>query len=834
MVFTADYYALSDERSARRSRLTTHLGGPMDAIVQDLRYAVRSLRRQPAFALLAIATLALGIGANAAIFSAVDAVLLRPLAYRHPDRIVALSNYWLKTGRRGTVSAPDFHDWHDSTTSFAAMGYYTYAAGGETSVIVDGVAEYGNVVLVTPEFFDVFGVDALAGRTIGRSAAAGDAPVAVIGHELWQRRFGGSPAALGRTVSFGQRAVTIVGIMPPGFGFPDRTDIWYFPDGSPETASRSAHNYRVVARLKDDRTVAQAQAELSSLAARLSAAYPATNEGKSAAVVPLREQLVGDTRPTLYLLFGAVGLVLLIACANVANLLLARATGRTSELAVRAALGAGRTRIVAQLMTESLLLAVVSAAAGLALARWGVAAFVALAPAGLPRAAEIGIDWRVLAFALAASIGASVLFGVLPALHASRVDLNLSLRQGGRGAAAGGSGGRFRGMLVVAEVALAVALVVGAALLVRSFTALGRVELGYAADRVLVVRTSVPSRDLDGARRATATYASLLPRLAALPGVDSVAGVTGLPGSALHSNGGYWLEGGPGPEVSGVQAPQAVFTVVTPDYFRTMAIPVRGGRDFSDRDGFDAPMVAIVNEALARQAFPGVDPIGRQIMCGLDSLKFMTIVGVTGNVREYDPSVPPLPELYMPYRQHPFYGSSLTLVARTGGEPLALANAFRETIRTADPDVPVRATTMTEMVSASVATPRFRTLLVGTFAALALLLAMAGVYGVMAYAVSRRTAEIGVRMAMGATAADILRLVMGQGLRLAIAGIVIGSALAYALAQLLRGMLFAVAPADPLVFGAVPVALILTVAAATAIPALRASRVDPMTALRAD
>jgi putative ABC transport system permease protein len=622
--------------------------------------------------------------------------------------------------------------------------------------------------------------------------------------------------------------------MPPGFGFPGRTDIWYFPSATAETASRSAHNYRVVARLKDAVTVSQAQAELSSLAARLSAAYPATNEGKGAAVVPLQEQLVGDTRPTLYLLFGAVGLVLLIACVNVANLLLARATGRTSELAVRAALGAGRARIIAQLMTESLVLAAVAAAAGLALAKWGVTAFVALAPTGLPLTAAIGIDARVLAFTLASAVTASLLFGVLPAVQASRVDLNASLRQGGRGAAAGGSGARFRGILVVAEVALAVALVVGAALLVRSFIALGGVELGYGSEQVLVVRTTVPARDEASARRATATYAALLPRLGALPGVMSVAGIRGLPATSTHSNGGYWLEGGPSPEVSGVQAPQAVFTVVTPDYFRTMTIPVNRGRDFSERDEFDAPPVAIVNEALARQAFPGVDPIGRQIMCGLDSLRFMTIVGVAGNVRAYDPSVAPLPELYMPYRQHPSFGTSLTLVARTSGEPMALAPAFRDAIRLADPDVPVRATTMTETLSSSVATPRFRTLLIGTFAALALALAMAGVYGVMAYTVSRRTAEIGVRMAMGAASGDILRLVMGEGLRLALAGVALGCAMAYGLAQLLRGMLFAVAPADPLVFLAVPAALLATAAAATAIPALRAARVDPMQALRAD
>ena len=805
----------------------------MNAILQDLRYAVRSLRRQPAFAMLAIGTLALGIGANAAIFTAVNAVLLRPLDYQRPDRIVALTSFWQKTGRRGSVSAPDYHDWHDSTRSFASMAYYTYALGDETSVIVDGVADYGNVVLVTPEFFDVFGVDALIGRTIARTASAADAPMAVIGYDMWVRRFGRSPSTLGRTVSFGQRAVTIVGIMPPGFAFPDRTDIWYYPAANPETSSRSAHNYRVVARLNDDSSIEQAQAELSALAARLSAAYPASNEGKNAAVVPLREQLVGDSRPTLYLLFGAVGLVLLIACANVANLLLARATGRTSELAVRAALGAGRNRIVLQLMTESLLIAIVAAAVGLALARWGVAAFVALAPSSLPRAAEISIDWRVVAFTLTASVVASVLFGVLPAVQASRVDLNGSLRQGGRGAA-GGGGARFRSGLVVAEIALAVALVAGAALLVRSFVALGRVELGYSVDRVLVVTTTVPARDLDGARRATATYAALLPPLAALPGVTAVAGIRGLPGTAMHSNGGYWLEGGPGPEVAGVQAPQAVFTVITPDYFRTMTIPISRGRDFSARDDFDAPLVAIVNQALARQAFSNLDPIGRQIMCGLDTPRFMTIVGVVGNVREYDPSQAPLPELYMPYRQHPSYGSALTLVARTSGEPMALANAFREAIRTADPDVPIRATTMTETVSASVATPRFRTLLLGAFAFLALALAVAGVYGVRAYAVSRRPAEIGVRMAMGAASGDILRLVMGQGLRLAVTGAVLGCGLAYGLAVLLRGMLFAVAPADPVVFLAVPLVLVATAAAATAIPALRATRVDPMAALRAD
>jgi putative ABC transport system permease protein len=804
----------------------------MDTLAHDVRYALRSLRRQPAFTALAVITLALGIGANSAIFTVVNAVLLRPLDYRDPDRIVALTTEWQKTGLRGSVSAPDFHDWHDTASSFEAMAYY---AGGETSVTVGGTAEYATAVRVTPGFFQVFGVEPQIGRLpAAADETAGGPLTAVIGHDFWMRRFGGRPDVLGRTITFGERAFAIIGVLPPRFGFPDRADIWSPSWVAAETTSRSAHNYRVVARLKPGVSVEQAQAEMSAIAARLARAYPQSNEGKSAAVVPLREQLVGPMRSTLYLLLGAVALVLLIACANVANLLLARATSRTSELAVRAAIGAGRRRLVAQLMTESLVLAVVAGVAGVILSRWGVAALIALAPAGLPRLGEIAADGRVLAFALALSAAASVLFGVLPAVQASRVDLNASLRQGGRGSALGGGSARFRSALVIAEIALAVALVVGASLLVRSLVALGRVDLGFTTERLLVVETTVPSRDLDGARRATAFYAAILPRLAAIPGVTSVAGVRGLPGTSLHSNGGYWIEGGPGPDALGVRSPQAVFTVVTPNYFHTMGVPIRDGRDFSGRDRSGAPPVTIVNEAFVRQTFPDGRAIGRRIQCGLDTLAFMTIVGVAGNVREYDPSRPPQPEIYMPFEQHPVFATALTLVARTGGDPMLAAHAFRETIRGASPEVPVRAGTMNDTMSDAVATPRFRTLLVALFAALAFVLAIAGVYGVMAYTVGRRTAEIGVRMALGAASGDILRLVMTMGVRLAVTGIAIGCALAYALAQVLRGMLFAVGPADPIVFVGVPIVLLITAAAACAVPALRAARVGPMIALRAD
>lgn len=797
-------------------------------MLNDLRYAWRALGRSPAFSVTAILTLALGIGANSAIFSVINAVLLRPLTYPEPDRIVWLANRFVATGNTGQVSAPDFHDWHDRTTSFSAMAYHL---GGETSVIIDGTAEYARAIRVTPEFFMVFETPAEIGRVLSREEFDGTGPTAVVvSYDFWQRRLGGGADALGRTISFGQRTFTVVGVMPPRFRFPEKTDIWSAAWIFPETTSRSAHNYRVVARLKDGVSLGQAQAELAALASQLEQQYPTSNRNKSAVVQPLHEALVGSTRSTLYLLLGAVALVLLIACANVSNLLLARATVRTSELAVRAALGAGRGRIVRQLVTESLLLAVVAGAVGLLFAAWGIRALVALAPAGLPYASDIAVDRYVLAFTLAASAIASLAFGVLPAFQASRLDLNETLRRGGRGGL-GAGGARLRNVLVVAEIALAVMLVTGAALLIRSFVALQSVAMGFHTDRLLVAETAVPARDLDGARRAAAFYTSLRPQLAAIPGVLSVAGVTSLP-TRMRSNGGYWIEGGPGPEQQGIQSPQAVFNVVTPAYFQTMGIPILAGRDFTDRDLYDAPLVAIVNRALVKQSFPDKDPIGTRIRCGLDRPEEMTIVAIVDDVRTRDPSLPPMPEIYMPAEQHPRPATALNLVARTSGDPLGIAGRLQEVVRKSSPEVPVRIGTMRSALATAVSAPRFRTVLVGVFAALALCLALAGVYGVMAYAVGRRIPEIGVRMALGAAPRDILQLVLGQGLRLATVGIMIGWTLAIASSRILSRMLFGVAATDPIVFALVPALLLVSTIVACSAPALRAARTDPMHALR--
>jgi predicted permease len=793
----------------------------------DLKFAFRSLRKNPGFTLIAVLVMAVAIGANTAVFSVVHAVLLKPLAYRDPDRIVTLSSLWKKSGGHGQVSAPDFHDWHNQSTAFAAMAYYE---DDSTAVMVGSAAEYAHVATPTPEFFQVFAVEPVIGRLFtAEEEKPGSAGAVLISYAYWQSHFGGSASVLGQLVRMLGKSFSIVGVLPPRFRFPHQTDIW-FPANTvfSETESRSAHNYLVVGRLKPGVSLEQAQAQMAAIGARLEQQYPHSNMDKSVAVTRMRDEMVGNVKLTLYLLLGAVGLVLLIGCANVANLLLAKATARSREIAIRAAVGASRSRIVRQLITESLLLALVAGAAGLLLAKWGSDVLVALAPGNVPRLSESGIEGWVLVFNLGISVAASLLFGLAPALQISRVDLNETLKRGAARAVVGGKAAHMRGALVVVEVALSVVLLAGAGLLIRSFVALHNVALGFHPEHVLMMESSVPAAGLESARRATRFYKDLLADLATLPGVSAVGGTRNPPGT-VYSDGSYFIDrlG----ELT-VNTPQAVLSVVTPGAFAALGIPLKRGRDFNEGDTYEAPFSAIINEALARRSFPGKDPLGRMIYCGLDSDKIMKIVGVVGDVRQYGPAVAPAPEIFMPYEQHPQTATALNIVVRASVAGGALWEPIQRKVRTRSAEVPVKFTSVEELLSENTAGPRFRTLLLGIFAGIAVCLAMAGVYGVMAYAVGQRANEIGLRMALGAGTGDVLRLILRQGMVLTGLGLALGLMVAAVATRLVTSMLFEVKPGDPLTYAGVAVLLALVSLVASYIPARRATLVDPVAALR--
>ncbi len=804
----------------------------LETLLADIRFAFRMLVKNPGFTVVAVLILALGIGANTAMFSVVRAVLLRPLAYSEPDRIVTLASLWKANSERGPVSAPDFNDWHDQSTAFEAAAHYH---GGETSVIA-GVtattaAEYAHVTEITSEFFRVFGVSPATGREFSsEEVKPGSAGAAIISKAYATRRFGEGGEALGKTLQMEGKTLEIVGVMPPDFRFPDKTDVWY-PANTifPETSSRAGHNYLAVGRLRNGVNLEQAQTQMAAIGARLEQRYPDTNNGKSVAVTRLRDEMVSNFRLTLYLMLAAVGVVLLITCANLANMLLAKAVGRTREIAIRSAVGASRGRIVRQLITESLLLALIAGTLGVFLALWGSRTLVALAPSDVPRLSETGIDGGVLAFALGVSLLASLLFGLAPALQVLRVDLNTSLKQSVQRTGGGSLADRMRQSLVVAEIALSVMLVACAGLLIKSFVALQNVSLGFQPERVLVVETSVPASDLESARRAMRFYKELLPRVRGLPGVLN-AGATVAPPGHVESNGGYWIDHLPAK--LDINAPIAVFSVVAPGTFATLGIPLQRGRDFSDADTYDASFTAVINEAMARQAFPNQDPIGHSLYCGLDSMNPMKIVGIVGDVRQYGPAREPSPEIYMPYEQHPQPATDLSVVVRTSMQPGTISPAVREQIRELSADVPSKFTTMEATLSNNVATPRFRTLLLGIFAGLALCLALAGVYGVMSYVVGQRANEIGLRMALGASPGDMMRLILRQTLLLAGVGILIGLAGAVAVTQLLTSMLFGVTATDPATYAGVVLLIVVAALIASYIPARRAMRLDPMIALR--
>jgi putative ABC transport system permease protein len=805
----------------------------LDDLLRDLRYASRSLRRSPGFAALAVLIMALGIGANTAVFSVVNAVLLKPLAYRDPDRIVTLSGI-STTGEAFSalskqIAILDFEAWRDQSSSFEAMAYYRT---DETPLMAGSAAEYAQSSVVTTEFFRVFGVEPIAGRSFTREEVAQGASGVLISHAYWQSRFGGDPHAVGQTVRIFGRALLVGGVLPPGFSFPGKTDIWFqiIPRGPPEVRSR--RNFLAVGRLKPGVSLERAQADLSSISQRLEQQFP-RNKGRGVAVTQMQDEMVGDVRFTLYLLLAAVGVVLLIACANTATLLLGKATARTREVAVRASLGASRQRIVTQLITESLLLASLAGAMGLLLAYGGSKALMALAPANLPRLAEIGIDRWVLAFTFGVSLATSFLFGLIPALYASKVDLNDALKQGARSVLGGGLI-RMRGVLVVAEIALAVVLLSGAGLLTKSFVALQNVALGYRPENVLVMRATVPRLNTpEEARRADRFFKDVIAQTAALPGVLAAGATMAPPGrlESTSSTGAYFIDYMP-EQPDFAAAPSVVNSVIAPGTFAALGIPLKSGRDFNDGDTRDTPFTAIVNEVLVRQAFHGENPIGRTIHCTFDSSAGMIIIGVVGDARQYGQAREAMPECFMPYQQHQYNGTTLSIVVRTSGDPASLVETMRRQALERSPDVPMKFTTLEATLSENVATPRFRVLLFALFAALAVCLAMAGVYGVMAYAVGQRSSEIGLRMALGASTGSVLRLILGQGLAYASLGLAFGLAAALAGTRMLTSMLFQVQPNDPWVYLGVAVLLGVVTLLASYVPARRAAKVDPLTALR--
>jgi putative ABC transport system permease protein len=804
----------------------------LDETRQDVRYALRAIRRTRGATILGILVMALAIGANTAVFSVVHAVLLSPLPYADADRIVTLS--YVSTGgddageRSRQVSAPDFLDWQRDSTSFDSMAYYTTGRG---TVMAGSAAEYAVMTRVTEEFFRVFAVQASIGRSFShQEAREGGSGAAMISDRYARQQFGEPARALGRSLRLVDRSVPIVAVLAPAFGFPADTDIWLPLDalGNRTQQQRRGNNFRAISRLKADVTLEQAQTEMTAISARLEGQYPDTNRNVRVVVRPLQREMVGDVQSMLYLLLGAVALVLLIACATMATLLLAKATARVPEIAIRGALGASRSRIVKQLLVEASVQSFAAGTMGVMIAVLGTRTLVALSPPNLPRLDEVAVNGRVLLFTLALCILVSILFGLPPALQAARVDVHESLRRS-TGRMAGGRGSRTREGLVIAEVALAVMLVATSTLLVRSLVALQQVPLGFQPANVLLVQASAAPRGSDWTP-SRAFFQGLLGDVAEVPGVLAAGAMMGPPGR-VGSDSGYWIDRMPKESPLSAARP-AVMNVITPRTFAALGIPIRQGRDFHDGDSGGAQQVAIINEALARAAFRGQDPIGRTIIAGYDSADPMSIVGVVGDVRQYGPAREPQPELYMPYQQHVYNGATLHLVVRTATDPTTFGPSIQRKARERSPEVSVRVTTMDALLAEHVATPKFRAWLLSLFGAVALCLAMAGVYGVMAYVAGQRSKEIGVRMALGASARSVLWLMLGRGLKLTAIGLAVGVLGAIASSRLVSGMLFQVKPDDVVTYAGVVAGLGLLSLLATYIPARRATLTDPLLVLR--
>jgi len=812
-------------------------------MLADLRYALRSLGKAPAFTAIAIATLALGIGASTAIFSVVDAVLLRPLPYPNQERILALREL-NEEGRGMAFAEPNFDDLRARSRSFEALAKYSEATeavvGGSEPVLT-------NVSAVSQDFFRVLGVTPFAGRLFSAESGIDGDQVAVVSYGFWKRLLAGRTNLEGATLRFASRSFAVVGVLPPDMGFPREIDVWFPSTIYPPNPSRTGHNWRAMGRLRDGISPEQARAEVAAIGQQLKREYGPQTDAESFGMTPLRERMVKDIRGVLWVLCGAVGLLLVIACSNVANLLLVRATARRKEIALRAAMGASRWRLARQFLVETILLTLCAGALGVLLAFWGVDLVVGFYRGSLPRVGQIGVNFSALVFSLVISLGVGFLLGLAPALNVSQRQLQGALQDAGRGMSSSRSTLRMRNFLIVAQVALTLMLLVGAGLLGRSFLRLLEVHPGFQPESAVAMSISQPDPEEPADRRRLAQmYQQLLERFGALPGVIAVGGINALPMSGSE-NGTFILEeSGKTTETFDELEKQfaalrgtkklanAEFRVASAGYFAAMEIPLVRGRLFQESDGADSPHVALISQTLARLTWPNEDPIGRQLQFGgMDGdLHLLHIIGVAGDVRDEGLDAAPRPMVYVNYLQRPRHASQFAIVLRGRGDPSTLIAAMRREARALNPEMPTNFQTLKQLVSASLDNRRFSMVMLGIFAGSALALAMVGLYGVMAYITSERTHEIGIRMALGAQRFDMLRMVMRQTFILVFAGVALGILASVGVTRLLGSLLYGVHATDALTYGGVVFLLALAALIASYIPARRAMRVDPMVALR--
>src|ERR1043165_3995688 len=804
----------------------------MESLVSDVRYAVRNLLRRPGFTIIAVITLALGIGANTAIFSAINALLLNPLPFPELDRIVAV---WDKQPAHGVVhnevAFANFLDLKAQSKSFEQLALYRWWSPNLTGI---ESPERIQGFLVTANYFDALGVKPIMGRTfVAEENQPGKDAVAIITYSLWQRRFGGDPDILNKTITINTIVRKVVGVMPEHFNFPKGGEVYAPIAMTPELMkSRGSHSFYIIGRLNRGTSIASAQADIDSIMARLAQQYPENNTRWGATAFPLVADTVHTYDTPLWIMMGAVGFVLLIACANVANLMLARASGRQKEIALRTALGASRWRIVRQLLTESVIVALVGGALGVLIGFWGINALRAGDPGEASKFApgwyQLGINAPVLFFTLALSLVSGIVFGLAPALQASKTNLNDSLKEGGR--QTGGSSHRLRSSLVVFEFALSLVLLVGAGLLARSFLSLLKTDPGFNPDHVLTMNLTLPMLKYKEEAQRAAFYSDLVQRVKTFPGVESAAVVNYLPLGGSNSSDSYLVEGEPEPPPG--QENDGRYRVASPDYFRTMQISIVRGRGLTDQDKAGATPVVMVNEAFVRKHWPNQDPIGKRIRFygPLERAPWMEVIGVIADVKQ-ELNLPVTPEYYLPYAQDAWPG--MVLVAKTSVEPASLAGALRRQVWSIDKDHPVfDVKTMQEVRSTSVAVYSFSSAMLGIFAFVALLLASIGIYGVMACAVAQRTQEIGIRIALGARSADVLKLVVTHGMKLALIGMLLGLGGSWALTRFMEKLLVGVQATDVLTFSLVSVCLLVTAFVACYVPARRATKVDPLVALR--